>query len=115
MSYLFLVIAFVSNGAANVLLKMGASRSGAYESLPALVAQQWPTLLGVGLFATNVVFYYLALRALSLSFAYPLMVGMSFLIASAAAVFLLREPFTWTLALGYAVILGGIVIVAQHA
>lgn len=116
MSYIYLVLAFITNAAANVLLKVGATRDlSTTLPFPETLAYHAPILAGVGLFVVNIGFYYLALRALPLSIAYPIMVGMSFLLASIAAVLFLREPYGWQLLAGYAIILIGIAIVVSYA
>ncbi len=114
MAYLYLALALVTNGVANVLLKIGADRGVTLDwslGLPRLVAHHAYLLTGLALFAANVVFYVVALRALPLSVAYPVMVGMSFLIANGAAVLFLQESLGWQHLTGYALILAGITLV----
>src|SRR5688500_8843373 len=108
MAYLYLFAAFLLNGLANVLLKLGSVRGLTTEgSLPTLIATNWQFLLGLFLFAANVIFYFLALRALPLSVAYPVMVAMSFLIINGFAYFGLREVITPLQLAGYALIIVG--------
>ena len=116
MPYLFLILAFTLNGIANILLKQGAVQGfhfepGSYFS----IFSNWQLLLGMGLFATNIIFYFLALRALPLSFAYPVMVAMGFLIVNGYALFTLGEVITPIEVAGYLLIITGLVLVVSRS
>ena len=77
MGYLFLIVALTLNAAANVLLKIGATRLGGIDE-PGLLGRlvsDYYLLAGLLLFALNVVFYVAALARLNLSTAYPIMVA----------------------------------------
>lgn len=118
MAFLCLVAAFLANGIANVLLKVGADRGLLLEwSLGPgkLLAHHSFLIGGILLFVLNVGFYVIALRAFPLSVAYPVMVGMSFLIANGAALFFLHEAVKWQHFLGYALILAGVTLVVGAA
>lgn len=115
--YLFLLGAFLANGTANILLKLGADKGVRLDwslGLIGLVAHHLFLILGAALFVVNLVLYVAALRAFPLSFAYPVMVGMSFLVASSAAVLFLGESLSWQHFVGYALILGGITMVVGY-
>jgi len=113
MGYVFLVIAICCNAAANVMLKLAAGRPFSLAGgAGKVVADNSHLILGLFLFAVNVLFYVAALRVLPLSVAYPLMVGMTFLIVSAAASYFLGEAFTLWHVIGYLLILCGIVAVS---
>lgn len=112
--FAYLIGAFVANGVANVLLKLGADKGvhldwslgiGRLFSLHAFL------IAGVALFAVNVLLYIAALRSLPLSLAYPVMVAMSFVIVNSAAFFLLNERVSSMQLLGYALIIAGVVCV----
>ena len=115
MAYLYLALAFTLNSIANILLKLGAiqglSLSG---NLIAIVQANWQFLLGLAIFATNVIFYFLALRALPLSVAYPVMVVMGFLIVNSYALFALHEPITTWQHIGYLLIVIGLTLVVAR-
>ncbi len=101
MSYLFLAIAFTLNATANILLKMGALK-GIFNAL---------SITGLFLFALNAVFYFMALRTVPVSVAYPVMVVASLLIINLYAIFGLKEQVTVPQLVGYALIIAGIVLV----
>jgi multidrug transporter EmrE-like cation transporter len=67
------------------------------------------------LFATNVIFYYLALRTIPLSFAYPVMVTGSFLLLGFASTFFFREQVNMMQLLGYALVILGITLVSAFS
>ncbi len=118
MTYVFLALAFTLNAVANILFKLGSERGfdlGSYAPLT-LLSNNWQFLLGLALFALNVVFYFLALRALPLSVAYPIMVAMSFLIINGFAFVGLHEPISLLQVVGYlGIILSLMLIVSAHA
>lgn len=100
------------NGGANILFKLGARHGfeGA-SALSALVLGNWQLLLGLVLFLGNALLYFLALRTLQLSVAYPVMVVMSFIIINSFAFIVLGEPITSLQIFGYLLIIGGICLV----
>lgn len=114
----YLTLAFLANSVANVLLKIGADRGVFLDFSAGIVRLLYAnvySVAGIALFAVNVCFYIAALRGLPLSFAYPIMVGMTFLITNSAAILLLHEPVGWQHILGYVLILGGITLVVTYA
>lgn len=116
MPYFLLTLAFSLNAAANILLKQGAHRGLTFARNPfLLIAENWQLALGIGLFGANVIFYFLALRALPLSVAYPIMVAMGFLIVNGYAVFFLGETIAARELLGYAFIVIGLVLVVARS
>ena len=115
MTYLFLILAFTLNGIANILLKLGAERGFTLSNgTSSLIVTNWQFLLGLILFALNVILYFLALRALPLSTAYPVMVAMSFLIVNAYAFFALHEPIAGGQLAGYVFISVGLTLVVAR-
>ena len=113
MSYIFLIIAFTLNATANILLKIGALKGLAYQglSLGQLISQNAIAIAGLFFFALNAVFYFMALKSVPISVAYPSMVVMSLLIINGYAIFALKEQVTATQLVGYALIIAGIVLV----
>lgn len=115
MAYLFLIIAFILNTVANVLLK-SASSLGVVGSVFVpyeFIVGNWKLLLGLLFFASNVLFYFLALRTLPLSFAYPIMVAMTFILVNAAAVYFFSEHISFMQVLGYITIVVGVILVVS--
>ena len=72
MDYLYLILAFTLNAVANILLKIGSEFG--------VKITNYYLFAGIALFAINIIFYFLALKNLALSTAYPIMIVMSFLI-----------------------------------
>ncbi len=115
MAYLYLALAFTLNSIANILLKLGAERVLSFSGgLFAIIQANWQVLLGLTIFATNIIFYFLALRALPLSVAYPVMVVMGFLIVNSYALIMLHEPITVGQYIGYVLIIVGLTLVVAR-
>ena len=114
MSYLYLAIAFSLNAGANILLKLAATSGFSFGSL---LAGQWNkghllALIAAILFAGNLGAYLIALENVPLSVGYPIMIGMTFVITTAAAIYL-GESITPIRALGLALVMLGIVVVVR--
>jgi len=118
--WLPLVIALVLNAAANVLMKVGSKTASA---LPA-GAPLWQrlanflnlaTLVGILLFAANVLFYRKALDNLDISVAYPVMVSVGLILVTLAAVFMpaLSERVSAWQIFGMILIAAGVWLVAR--
>jgi small multidrug resistance pump len=119
MFYTYLVIAFVLNACANVLLKTGAS-------LPVTVMNplKAPLLwleehrfffVGAFFFVVNIFFYYAALKQIPLTVAYPVMLVGSILLVNAYAILVFKEQLTMPQVLGYAFLILGIGLIFTFA
>ncbi len=114
--YLILTIAIVFNGAANILMKAGMRQDPAVSGLTGMIRHyltSWPVMIGLFLFALNVVAYTQALTKLPLSVAYPIMVSMSGLIVVTGSMLIFKESISWIQWVGFALILAGIVCVTR--
>lgn len=117
MGYLFLVLALVLNATANVLLKMGAARLGAWGE-PGLVGRLVTNvhlMAGLVLFALNVGFYIAALTRLNLSVAYPIMVAGGIVIVVSVAILVLQEAVTAAQIVGLLLLILGIALIGQRS
>jgi len=119
-AYAFLTLALLFNALANILIKYSMSH-GVRSFLPlqgsalkpVAVFMSWPYLLAVFFFATNLVCYSMALRSLKLSLAYPLMVGLGYLVILAVQLVIFGEKLTSLQYLGVALILAGVWFVVR--
>jgi multidrug transporter EmrE-like cation transporter len=113
MAYFYLILAFSLNAAGNVLIKLGSVEGLDLSSkMPiAIIINNWQLVAGCFVFAGNIFFYFLALRTLPLAVAYPVMVGMTFLIVTVASLMLFREHITALQYFGFAAIVLGLVLV----
>lgn len=111
-SYLFLILAFVINAAGSILLKIDAGTVPLHADGPLAFLMTHRFLLG-GLiaFALNVIFYWLALRNLPLSVAYPVMLAGTFLIVNGYAALILHESVSLAQIAGYVLIFSGVLFV----
>lgn len=114
MSYIFLALAFSFNAAANLLLKLAATSGFSFHTL---IAGEWNkghlfALIAAVFFAANLGAYIVALEKIPLSVGYPIMIGMTFVITTAAALYL-GERLSALHALGLALILLGVFVVVR--
>lgn len=115
-SYGLLGMAVLFNGIANVLMKEGMRRPPLESGLGGMIRHyitSWPVMIGLALFALNVVAYTQALTKLPLTVAYPIMVSMTGLIVVSGSMLLFKETITWIQWLGFALIIGGVVCVTR--
>ena len=119
--YVFLIVALLLNASANLLLKMGANKLEAvsFDTLETTdklwaLGTSWMLILGLLFFASNVLFYTLALKKINVSSAYPIMTSGGFIIISVFSVFYLRESLTGLQIAGIVLIAAGITMVAYH-
>ena len=112
MNYFFLFLVFTFNSAANILLKLQSRVGVQYHGI------NWMTLRsnifflsGLLLFATNVIFYLLALRSVPISIAYPITTAMSLLIVNGYAYLFLSEKITAGQVVGYLFVVAGIIMI----
>ena len=109
MNLIFLALAFTFNAAANVLLKIGAQHGfQTHGNLLEMLRGNSASIAGLLLFALNVVFYFLALRSVPLSVAYPIMTIMSFIIINSVAYFYLNENINSGQLAGYGFLVVGL-------
>ena len=114
-SYTLLAVALTLNALANVLLKVGSARLpewGDPALLPRLFGNAY-LLLGIVLFALNVLVYATALARLNLSVAYPVMVAGSMIVVVALSAAYLKEVVTPVQLSGIALLILGIVLVTR--
>lgn len=112
MAYAFLTAAFVLNAAANILLKVAASRGFSFGELLRgnVTASHGIATLAALLFAANLGAYLVALSRIPLSVGYPIMIGMTFVIVTGHAL-VMGERITLLGSVGLAAIFGGITLV----
>ncbi len=113
---LLLATAVVFNGVANVLMKLGMQDAPAAKGAKEMVKHylhSWPVIVGLFLFALNVLAYTQALSKIPLSVAYPIMVSLTGVIVIAGSAVLFKEEISLVQWLGFALIVGGVVCVAR--
>jgi small multidrug resistance pump len=117
MAIIFLIIAFILNAAASILLKLHAVTGFNTKNVLSLsfISENIYFFIALVLFGLNVVFYTLALSKLPLSIAYPVMVVMSFIIVNSFSFIYFKEHILTPQVLGYVFILIGIALVVGYA
>lgn len=119
MAYIYLTIAFLLNAFANIFLKLSSIRSTAgffpsewnVEAIKIVLKDKVYFFIGILLFASNVLFYYLSLKMVPISVAYPVMVAMSILIINGFAYIVFQESISSVQIIGYATIVLGVTLV----
>lgn len=112
MAYLYLISAFVLNSLANILLKIQAGRGLYLEGINfSLITKNIILISSLTAFALNFFFYFLALRSVPISVAYPIMIVITFVLVNSTAYFLLNENINLMQLSGYALILIGLSLV----
>jgi len=114
--FILLAVAVVFNGVANILMKKGMigteSLSGPADTIKHYLTS-WPVIVGLFLFALNVIAYTQALSKLSLSVAYPMMVALTGLIVISGSMVIFKESISWFQWMGFALIITGVFFVAR--
>jgi multidrug transporter EmrE-like cation transporter len=113
---IFLTVAIVFNGVANILMKKGMSEEQTGADAVSIIKHyltSWPIILGLGLFALNVIAYTQALARIPLSVAYPVMVSLTGLIVITGSILMFKESINWLQWIGFALIIGGVILVRK--
>ncbi len=118
-SFSLILIGVLLNAAAQLLLKSGATRVGAFEfSLDNIfpiglkLASQWPILAGLTCYAVSVVVWVMALSRVPVSVAYP-MLSIGYIVNAFAAYWLFGESLSAQKLVGIGVIIIGVWLVAK--
>lgn len=119
--WFLVMVALVLNAAANILLKIGAKSARPLPEDSAFLEStlsflNGPTVLGISLFAVNVLVYRKALEGLNVSIAYPVMASGALVLVTLGAACLpaLREKVSITQIVGILLIGAGIWLVAHQ-
>ena len=114
--YGLLAVALVFNAVANILMKAGMRTAPEGAGAGAMIrhyATSWPVIVGLVLFALNVVAYTQALTKIPLSIAYPIMTSLGFLIVVAASVYFFSETVKAVQVVGLVLIIAWVICVAR--
>jgi small multidrug resistance pump len=114
--YALLAVAFVFNGVANVMMKAGMRNAPEVTGATSIIKHyltSWPVIVGLVLFALNIVAYTQALSKIPLSIAYPVMVSLSGIIVIISSALFFDESLSWIQYMGFALIIGGVICVTR--
>jgi multidrug transporter EmrE-like cation transporter len=118
---LFLIfLAALMTAGGNLMMREGVARAGGLSLTLATFVGEMRSLLTQPLFVAGVLSYGLAsiiwfaiISTETLNSSYPLLVAITFILVTVGASVLFREPLSWQKVAGIAIILGGIITVAN--
>jgi multidrug transporter EmrE-like cation transporter len=118
--FLFLLLSAALTAFANLSLRVGLLRAGGLDLSAGAVlgdlfnlAKEPVFVIGVTAYGTAAVVWFRVISTENLTTSYPLMVGITFMLVTAAAIVFLREPISLLKGLGMVVIVAGIALVAR--
>jgi len=116
MGYLFLFFALVLNATANILVKIGSHGINDFVEFGFIkgLINNYILIVGIFLFALNVIFYIIALSKINLSIAYPVLAGGGFLIITIVSFLYLKEQITISHILGMLFLIIGIILIVNR-
>jgi quaternary ammonium compound-resistance protein SugE len=116
MNYIYLILAFILNASGNILLKVGAAKGIYFNVFPlgSFLKQNIFLISGFIFFVLNALFYFLALKNIPVSLAYPVMVTASLILTGSYAFLMGGEVFTYNHIIGYALMTLGVVIIFMN-
>jgi multidrug transporter EmrE-like cation transporter len=117
MSTIYLIIAFVLNAGASILLKVQSLHGLQLKPFIStkIITHNIYFIGALALFGLNVVFYTLSLSRIALSVANLTMVVMSFLIVSLFSYYYFKESISALQIVGYILIIAGLILVISYA
>ena len=111
MKWLLILFGIFANAGASVLVKVASHRIAPGAS-PVQMALNPVLIAAVGSYGLAFVLYSLALTKLPLNVAHPVMTAGAIVVVGLASVFAFKEPMPPLTALGYALLLAGILSLA---
>src|SRR5690606_3015506 len=115
MAWIFLTIAVLSNITSNMMFKLAMAAFPQERSFETLLRFAFNPYLWAGGFACVILLscYLLALRDLGLMMSYVVVISVSMVGISIASVLILGEPFSVRTAIGAAMVVGGVSLIAM--
>ena len=119
-SFLIILATAALQSAGNLLLRKGILLAGGFPSrLDNLLPGLWQLVreplfdIGFVLYGLSALIWFRAIATLELSMAYPVLVGIAFVIVTIGAFFLFHEPLTWRKSIGGLIIVFGIFFIGK--
>ncbi len=116
MKWLILFLGIASNASASVLVKMAMMPPRKFPSLsePMAALTNWPFWLGLALYGGAFLLYAAALARLPLNVAHPVLTSGAVATVALFSVFLFKEPFHWTTAVGILLVISGVALITAR-
>lgn len=115
-TFILVLISAGLTAAANLLLRKALAGSAHDASLTEEIwrmARASSFLVGFSLYGVAILFWFRILSVVSVDTAYPVLVGLTFVLLKAGSTFILNEPFSLESFIGVLLILAGITVVAN--
>ncbi|KKU48145.1 hypothetical protein A3H10_03500 [Candidatus Uhrbacteria bacterium RIFCSPLOWO2_12_FULL_46_10] len=114
MGYFFLIIALVLNASANMMIKAGSNNIHLFREYGLIygLLKNYVVIIGIVLFAMNIIFYILALSKINLSIAYPIMTIGGLILITIISYTFLKETITPVQMGGIFILIIGIILVS---
>jgi multidrug transporter EmrE-like cation transporter len=111
--YILIVVAAIVNTAGQVFLKLGAEEFSFEGGLISILKTSWKLIVGLFFFGLTFILSTILNKKLDVSFVYPIMTGLTFLLISVVMVlFLKKETVSLMKGFGMFVIISGILLMS---
>lgn len=113
MKWVILILGIASNASASVLIKMAMMPPRIFPTISNLfsILENWPFLLGLGLYGLAFLLYSASLTHLPLNIAHPILTSGAVATVALFSVLIFGEPFHWTTGIGIIFVLTGVVMI----
>ena len=116
MHWLILVLGVFSNAFASVLIKVAVTEPRKFPSFtdPMSAPTNWPFWLGLFLYGAAFLLYAAALAKFPLHIAHPILTTGAVAMVALVSLFIFKEPFYWTTALGIVLVIMGVALITAQ-
>lgn len=113
MKWIILILGIASNASASVLIKMAMMPPRMFPTFnnPISVLENWPFLLGLGLYGSAFLLFSAALARLPLNIAHPILTSGAVATVALFSVLIFGEPLHWTTIMGIILVITGVVMI----
>jgi multidrug transporter EmrE-like cation transporter len=112
--YILILVAAIVNTAGQVFLKLGAEEFSTEGGVVNILKNSWKMIVGLFFFGLTFILSTVLNRKLDVSFVYPIMTGLTFLLISVVMViFLKKETMSLLKGAGMFVIISGILLMSM--
>lgn len=116
MKWLILILGILANTSASLLVKMAMMPPRRFPTLtdPLAALTNWPFWLGLSCYGGAFLLYAAALARLPLHVAHPILTSGAIAAVAIVSIFVFRESFHWTTALGILLVITGVAFITAR-